>query len=438
MGDPLELRILSGLHRQARCTARHDDVLGSDLDCDVVLSDEGVPARAAILQLSPLSWGLRPEDGHTPPEDPSTPFNEPLALGPVWITVARETDPWPPTPEPAYDETPKLPETSPESHGPESSGNGPAPTLFPMVMPAPSKRSRRDTWLVSIGIAAVLCAVIVALLMTSLLGPADSPITERPDPQAAARRSLGQINTAIEQLGLASRLHVTIRPDGMAYVTGWVRNRDERDALAAALSRIWPMPAMAVSSEAEALARAVVILKGFPIKYEPSYEGNGRLAVAGIAESSADRDAALAAVRAQLPGMTVIGNGIILADAVVESLSRELKRANLGGIALSWRSDRLNASAGSLDDEQRAKLAAILANFNARNFNIAMLDDEGKQYANTVPFGIRAVVSGPAPYIVLDTGDKLGVGGIYKRYRLTAIEDERLLFDGPRSAIVLR
>ena len=59
-------------------------------------------------------------------------------------------------------------------------------------------------------------------------------------------------------------------------------------------------------------------------------------------------------------------------------------------------------------------------------------------FADSVPFGIRLVVSGPQPFIVLDNGNKLLVGGTYMRYRLIAVEPTRLVFDGPRPAIVLR
>jgi len=55
-----------------------------------------------------------------------------------------------------------------------------------------------------------------------------------------------------------------------------------------------------------------------------------------------------------------------------------------------------------------------------------------------VPFGILSVVGGDTPFIVLEDGQKLLVGGTYRNYRLISIEDNQLTFDGPRPAIVLR
>ncbi|MBJ7265311.1 MAG: type III secretion system inner membrane ring subunit SctD, partial [Burkholderiaceae bacterium] len=170
----------------------------------------------------------------------------------------------------------------------------------------------------------------------------------------------------------------------------------------------------------------------------PRYDGAGRLTVLGIAASPEERSAALDALRSQLPGMTVVGNDILLAPTVADTLSNALTDAGLGGIALTWRDNKLEAGAGGLDDIQLAELETVLAQFNSRHFGVATLATASRQYADTVPFRIRSVVGGPAPFIVLEDGSKLLVGGTYKRYRLTAIEDKRLLFDGPRSAIVLR
>ena len=93
--DALELRVLSGLHNQASCLAEDGAVLGSDPACDVVLADTGLGARAARLRIGPQGWDLAP-DQDTPAgqTEPATPFNQPMPLGPVWVTVARRADPW--------------------------------------------------------------------------------------------------------------------------------------------------------------------------------------------------------------------------------------------------------------------------------------------------------------------------------------------------------
>lgn len=443
MSEALELRVLSGLHAQARCPVRDDDVVGTDPACDVVLADVGLSARTARLRLGTNGWNLSlySSDTAIATSEPETPFNQPLPLGPVWVTVARRADPWNDLPQAAND-TLANPDKA-------SQINSVAGVIEPEVETVDVEedvdefsqlpgRNRGERWLMLLGLGTVGFAVVAAIVMVWLMPGAERTPVSQPDPRVAAERSLGPINAAIERLGLSSRLHVNLTPEGTVYVAGWVRNTAERDALAGALAQVWPMPAMRVISEQDALQTAETVLRRYPIKYVPRYDGAGRLTIQGVAGSVEDRTAALDALRSQLPGMIVMGNDIQLAAAVADTLSAELSDAGLGGIALTWQDNMLQAGVGGLDDIQFAELQAVITQFNSRYFGIAKLATTSRQFADTVPFRIRSVVGGPLPFIVLDDGSKLLVGGTYKRYRLTAIEDKRLLFDGPRSAIVLR
>ena len=58
--------------------------------------------------------------------------------------------------------------------------------------------------------------------------------------------------------------------------------------------------------------------------------------------------------------------------------------------------------------------------------------------AAPLPFRIRGVVGGAVPYVVLGDGSKLQPGGRRDGWRLVAVESDRLVFDGPRSLVVLR
>lgn len=425
----LELRVLSGLHSQASCAAHDGALLGADPDCDIVLADDGLPARAARLRIGADGWGLADEGG-APALAPATPFNQPLPLGAVWVTVARRADPW--------------------AGAPETAGGGPAvsaPARQPAPAPSPAAarpappaqaERRRAVWPAVVSLTVAALAILVAVSLAWLRPSAPAAVV-RPDPRAAAERSLGQVSAAIEHLGLVSRLHASLGPDGVVSVSGWVRNAAERDSVAAALAQLWPMPAMRVSIEAEAIAIAAAALKNHGVKYLPRYVGDGRMIIEGVAADEQERAAALEAVRAQLPGLVLMGNDIQLAPAVADALTQELARASLSGVALAWKSDRLEVTPGRLSDEQMDALEDMLARFNAHHFDIAALATPGdRPYADSVPFGIRSVVSGDAPFIVLDNGSKLLVGGTYKRYRLVAIEPTRLVFDGPHPAIVLR
>ena len=272
MSEALELRVLSGLHRDARCLVEDGSVLGADPACDIVLADDGLGPRAARVRIGASGWDLAVDDSQ-PGSPPGTPFNRPVPLGPVWITVARRSDPWAQVPDAANDAlggAPAMPASKP-AEAPDSPPMPPAPMpaadedrqlerRLPLP-PVQGRRRKRDSWPMALGLGAVLLTIVVAIAL-ALIPPSTAKRAPTPDPRlAAAEKSMGQISAVFERMGLASRLHVALSRDGTVTVSGWVRNAAEQDAVAASLSQIWPMPAMRISNEDEAVrtARAALI-----------------------------------------------------------------------------------------------------------------------------------------------------------------------------------
>ena len=454
MSEALELRVLSGLHRDARCLVEDGATLGADPACDIVLADEGLGPRAARVRLGANGWDLALDDGQA--DTPcASPWNRPAPLGPVWITVARRDDPWPMVPEAARAAAAAAPPDgeAASAAAPVSVGASPAPGLplrptadedsqleqrLPLP-PAQGRRRKRDSWPMALGLGAVLLTIIVAISL-ALIPPSTAKRAPTPDPRlAAAEKSMGQISAVFERMGLASRLHVALSRDGSVTVSGWVRNAAEQDAVAASLSQIWPMPAMRISNEEQAVRTAREALRAFNVRYEPRYQGDGRLNIAGIATSARERASAMDALRAQLPGMTVLGNDIVLTQQVSDTFSSQVVDAGLSGITLAWKADYLDVAPGALDDDQRQRLQELVDDFNKQHFGVARIAASGPAApADSVPFAIRSVVGGPQPFVVLEDGSKLLVGGVYRKYRLVAVENTRIIFEGPRSAIVTR
>ncbi|BEG77742.1 type III secretion system inner membrane ring subunit SctD [Achromobacter xylosoxidans] len=453
MSEALELRVLSGLHRDARCLAADGAVLGADPACDIVLADDGMGPRAARLRIGETGWDLATDDGA--PADPAggqprTPFNRPVPLGPVWITVARRGDPWANPPDAANDALgggAAVAAAADDAAAPSVALAAAAPNpdeerLLERRLPLPpiqGRRRKRDSWPVLLGLAAVVLTVVVAIFLAWMPQSTASRAPQVDPRLAAAEKSVGQISAVFERMGLASRLHVSMARDGVVTVSGWVRNAAEQDAVAAALSQIWPMPAMRISNEDAAVRTASTALRAFNVRYEPRYEGDGRLIVAGIASSARERASALDALRAQLPGMTVLGNDIALTQQVSDTLSSRLVDAGLSGVTLTWKPDHLEIAAGALDDDQQARLQETLDDFNKSHLGVARLAAaSATAAADSVPFVIRSVVGGAQPFVVLEDGSKLLVGGVYRKYRLVAVENTRIIFEGPRTAIVTR
>jgi hypothetical protein len=46
------------------------------------------------------------------------------------------------------------------------------------------------------------------------------------------------------------------------------------------------------------------------------------------------------------------------------------------------------------------------------------------------PINVQTVVGGPMPFIITDTGQRIGVGGEVNGHTITSIRDDEIVFDG--------
>lgn len=444
MTQELEFRVLSGAHRHARCPARNGAVLGAESTCDIVLTDDDLAPRTARLHIGSTGWNVVVCDAILDPV-PELEFNRPELLGSIWLTVARPNDPWVEIllPHDAATDADDGGLASVDAFTPAKAG----PPLPPSNIlgardhfPQGATRGKHDPWPVILGLGTVVLALVVGVAAALL--PSEFPETTRQDPRlAAAEKSLAHISAALENLELATPLRVALSSDGNATVTGWVRDNAEQDRVAATLSGIWPMPVMHVCNGEDAVRQATALLEKFGVKYGPQYQGDGKLLVMGIAPSAQERAAVIQKLRSHLAQIPALEDCIMLAPQVSNALASQLADAGLSNVSLTWKPDHLEIQAHDLNGDEQLRLRAITAEFNKTHLDVATLKQHSpdmRDAASSVPFDIRSVVGGPQPCIVLGNGTKLLVGGKYLQYRLKAIEDKRIVFDGPHPAVVPR
>lgn len=449
MSQVLELRVLSGLHEGACCEIAHGAVIGADLGCDIVLADEGLGAREAQVCLDTSGWHLSATTD-APPSRNAFGFNQPLQLGPIWITVARREDPWvaPPmdagagsgmTKKPEPEMEPGSDDAAPEPHAAdESSTDAPVAAAIAASDTAAARRPRR-VWPVAVGLFSVVASIMLAIALALVPGAGGTQPAGEDSGRIAVEQSMARIAAVIERLGLASRVRVSLSDNGLATVSGWVRDTAEQDELATALAQVWPMPAMRISNQAEVVQVAQAALSGFSIRYEVKAGEDGKLALRGIANSPAEGNAALEALRSQVPGMTVADVDIRLAADVSSAFAALLREAQMDRVSLDWQGDRLAVVPGRLGMQQRQKLLGLAEAFNAEHLGVVqVILPPANAVADTVPFGIRSVIGGEQAYLVLSDGTKLLPGGVYRDYRLVSIEADRIVFDGEQRASVPR
>ena len=111
------------------------------------------------------------------------------------------------------------------------------------------------------------------------------------------------------------------------------------------MARVWPMPALRLSNEADLRATALSVLQAYPIRYDARYQGDGVLAIQGIAPDAEQRARTGDMLRAALPGVRLDLGAVLLADEVSQRLAAAAARPacpsrRRNGTARGWRSRR--------------------------------------------------------------------------------------------------
>ncbi|RYF71370.1 MAG: hypothetical protein EOO29_30160 [Comamonadaceae bacterium] len=248
-------------------------------------------------------------------------------------------------------------------------------------------------------------------------------------------------------------MRIEALPTGGARVSGWVADIAQLDRLAEGLSGIRPAPALAVRTASDLMDDLVEA--GGPDAQALRFEllGEGRVRAHGLVMAPAERDRVLALVRARVPPGIEIVDGLRVASAQGGTVQEWLRTAGFAGAEARWDGEQMVIGL-EIGGQERSRLESLLARaatplsgipFVLRTREVgrapvvaAVPAVPAHASKAPLPFSIRSVVGGAVPYIVLGDGSKLQPGGRRAGWRLVAVEPDRIVFDGPRSLVVLR
>lgn len=365
----LELRVLTGTHAGARALLTDaPQLIGSDDDCGLILSDAGIQRHHARLEhQADGSILLHLLDGDIPPLVIRP--GQGTRLGPVQLAVERTDAPW-------QDEVAILEPGPPD----------PTPAESQADFAADPRRvgTRRPGTRVLLG-AAVAIGLLGAVLwpmVQALLGtqePAAHPRGSAAAPAAAAARtptSLDAIERVIASLGLGAQVRID-QTDAQAPVVhaGFV-SEDELLALAQALARLSPRPRLVTADETQ--------LAGAALLKDLQRQGLGRIT-----------------------GQWV--DGTLVVDAVLAP-----------GMQPRWEKALITAAARHALPFRAQVSTAVASSLSTGIESGAPM---------TLPFTVRSVVTSPLPHITLADGRKLFVGGKLDGWQLTGITPRALTFE---------
>jgi type III secretion protein D len=111
------------------------------------------------------------------------------------------------------------------------------------------------------------------------------------------------------------------------------------------------------------------------------------------------------------------------------ALQKMLKDREINGVDIKESKGKLILM-GEINDQHKDKLARMLERFRYENANSPEVVDKTTALALTLPFEIKAVVSGPYGHVRLNSGQKLLVGDSLSGYKLNSITDRTIVFMG--------
>lgn len=462
-----ELRVLTGTHAGARAIlAGLPQTLGSDADCDLILSDTGVQAHHARLELREdgstlLVWA----DDSLPPLEIQP--GEGAALGPVHIVVEPSDAPWrddvkvrraqgQEAIEPVLLEEPEAP--APEEAAQDVS---PQPQPQPQVLARVSAQAQawqaalEAWWRPRLSMAAArgrrLLRLVPAVMVMGIAGAAAVFIWRQwyPEDRIVAPRTpaiapgmpgspLEPLETAIARLGFGSRVTVQAVAGREPVVNASFLSEEEMETLANTLSRLDPRPQLRVASEQDIVTavtdRVLREAQAGSQALSVQYLGAGRFRVDGRVADDSQRAQVIANLERAFPQISGFESAMTTDADMAHALLEDLRQQGIGGLTGEWADGVLSVEV-RLAPEERSRWERALVAVAARHdvplrATVRELAGRPRQAPPVLPFTVRSIVSSDMPYVMLADGSKLVTGASVSGWRLVEVRANGVVFEG--------
>ena len=443
-----EFRIFTGLHAGARAILPPGRYLvGSDASCDLIVCDEGVAEQHAELRIEEADWLFRPlQPGKGIPNDGlKLAPGIGVALGPVVVALDAANAPWR---EPALETEPEKPTEPPAEEAPAEMPEvpvGAAEPAEPTVPVAaneskPQKKSKAG-WHAML----LVLAIAAGILTTTVLHEEAAPPSKPRGPSAAliAERE-ARIAAVLKDLGFTERTQLSRLGDGNLLVTATLIDDDEHEQLAAALAQLNPRPGLKVFSEKELVQSVLDAVAAREEGLKAHYLGSGRFRIQGKVASDEERDALLKALAAEFPSVREFENALLTPLLMAEQLLERLRKSGLPEATGQW-TDGVFVIASKKPAADLAAVTQAMTQADAdfgRWLRFSVQVEKAPALATPreyrLPFKLVGVVGGTTPYVVLQGGTKVLVGGQVDNWRLVGVDDTQVIFDGPQRVALRR
>jgi len=434
----LELRVLHGPQAGSRLTLFVGEyTLGTDDECEVMLAGPRLMGMHARVKIDADTASISPVDGnildaHGKQILGNTPLaiGMPVEIGGVWISIDEVDAPWPTT------ET-LIPQPSAVPLPDPSEPSEPSPISEPQIHSENDfnvlrARAKRFLIISMSGLATVAVFGIAGALWLSSqpMPPASEMVANTPPIKSAP--TLGD---RLAEAFPGRTVQITSANGGTTVVTayaadGAMANRMQqmiRKFDGAAVTHVFADDAMLASVSSVILkyrqegTRAVVKITDM---------NNGTATLRGIVTSQSVRDELLENLKNSVPGLRSVDLAAQGTDELPSLLTDRLNVADLSKkLQIVSRQPEFTLR-GNLSEEELQRWESVLIQFNEDFGRILPIRAMISLQQKRPPINVQTVVGGSMPFVITDTGQRIGVGGEANGHTISAIRDDEIIFDG--------
>ena len=434
----LELRVLHGPQAGSRLTLSFGEyTLGTDDECEVMLAGPrlmGLHARLKIAadtaSISPVDGNILDAHGKQISGDNPLALGMPIEIGGVWISIDEVDAPWPSTetliPQPTVIPLPDPTESI-----------DPSPSLEPEVIKdsdLTAQRARAKRFLI-ISLSGLATIAVLGVVGALWLSSQPMPVVSTTDASTQPTANAPTLSDRLAEAFPGRTVHIAAGNGGTTIVTAYATD----SAMATRMQQMirkFDSTAVTHLFTDDAMLESVrnVALKyrqeGTRAMVKVTDVNNGIATLRGVVASQSVRDDVIENLKNSVAGLRSIELTAQGADELPSILTDRLTVADLAKkLQIVSRQPEFTLR-GNLSEEEIQRWETVLIQFNEEFGQILPIRAMISLQQKRPPINVQTVVGGAMPFIITDTGQRIGVGGEANGHTISAIRDDEIIFDG--------
>jgi type III secretion system YscD/HrpQ family protein len=434
----LELRMLHGPQAGSRLTLFLGEyTLGTADECEVMLAGPrlmGLHAKLKIdadtASISPVEGNVLDAHGKQILGDNPLALGMPIEIGGVWISIDEADAPWPSTetliPQPTVIPLPDPTESI-----------DPSPILEREInkdSDLTAQRARAKRFLI-ISLSGLATIAVLGITGALWLSSQPMPLASTTNANTLPTANVPTLSDRLAEAFPGRTIHIATGNGGTTIVTAYATD----GAMATRMQQmIRKLDGAAVTHlfTDDAMLESVrnITLKyrqdGTRAMVKVTDVNNGIATLTGVVASHSVRDEVLENLKNSVAGLRSIELTAQGADELPSLLTDRLTVADLAKkIQIVSRQPEFTLR-GNLSEEEIQRWEKLLIQFTEEFGQILPIRAMISLQQKRPPINVQTVVGGAMPFIITDTGQRIGVGGEANGHTISAIRDDEIVFDG--------